>query len=60
MWYLPERTFELCAYVTTLRSLTQGRAVPNVTPSHYEESADEHRNRDHRQSRRRALAFSPV
>jgi elongation factor G len=24
-------------YVTTLRSLTQGRATPNVTPSHYEE-----------------------
>jgi elongation factor G len=23
-------------YVTTLRSLTQDRAQPNVTPSHYE------------------------
>lgn len=28
---------EMFGYVTTLRSLTQGRAVPNVTPSHYEE-----------------------
>jgi elongation factor G len=27
---------EMFGYVTTLRSLTQGRAVPNVTPSHYE------------------------
>lgn len=28
---------EMFSYVTTLRSLTQGRAIPNVTPSHYEE-----------------------
>jgi elongation factor G len=28
---------EMFGYVTTLRSLTQGRTVPNVTPSHYEE-----------------------
>ncbi|MBX3119596.1 MAG: elongation factor G [Fimbriimonadaceae bacterium] len=28
---------EMFGYVTTLRSLTQGRAMPNVTPSHYEE-----------------------
>lgn len=28
---------ELFGYVTTLRSLTQGRADPNVEPSHYEE-----------------------
>ena len=28
---------EMFGYVTTLRSLTQGRAQPNVTPSHYEE-----------------------
>jgi len=28
---------EMFGYVTTLRSLTQGRAAPNVTPSHYEE-----------------------
>ncbi len=28
---------EMFGYVTTLRSLTQGRASPNVTPSHYEE-----------------------
>ncbi len=28
---------EMFGYVTTLRSLTQGRAIPNVTPSHYEE-----------------------
>jgi elongation factor G len=28
---------EMFGYVTTLRSLTQGRALPNVTPSHYEE-----------------------
>ncbi|MER3414573.1 MAG: elongation factor G [Armatimonadota bacterium] len=28
---------ELFGYVTALRSLTQGRAAPNVTPSHYEE-----------------------
>ncbi|MBL8060865.1 MAG: elongation factor G [Chthonomonas sp.] len=28
---------EMFGYVTTLRSLTQGRATPNVTPSHYEE-----------------------
>ncbi len=28
---------EMFGYVTTLRSLTQGRANPNVTPSHYEE-----------------------
>ncbi|MEW5884770.1 MAG: elongation factor G [Armatimonadota bacterium] len=28
---------ELFGYVTSLRSLTQGRAAPNVTPSHYEE-----------------------
>ncbi len=27
---------EMFGYVTTLRSLTQGRAQPNVTPSHYE------------------------
>lgn len=27
---------EMFGYVTTLRSLTQGRANPNVTPSHYE------------------------
>ncbi|MBS1706013.1 MAG: elongation factor G [Armatimonadetes bacterium] len=27
---------EMFGYVTTLRSLTQGRATPNVTPSHYE------------------------
>jgi elongation factor G len=27
---------EMFGYVTTLRSLTQGRAIPNVTPSHYE------------------------
>ncbi|GMV36288.1 MAG: elongation factor G [Fimbriimonadales bacterium] len=28
---------EMFGYVTELRSLTQGRASPNVTPSHYEE-----------------------
>lgn len=28
---------EMFGYVTTLRSLTQGRAQPNVTPSHYEQ-----------------------
>jgi elongation factor G len=28
---------EMFGYVTTLRSLTQGRAIPNVTPSHYED-----------------------
>ncbi|RMG26781.1 MAG: elongation factor G, partial [Armatimonadetes bacterium] len=28
---------ELFGYVTALRSLSQGRAAPNVTPSHYEE-----------------------
>ncbi len=28
---------EMFGYVTTLRSLTQGRAQPAVTPSHYEE-----------------------
>ncbi len=28
---------QMFGYVTTLRSLTQGRATPNVTPSHYEE-----------------------
>lgn len=28
---------EMFGYVTTLRSLSQGRANPNVTPSHYEE-----------------------
>ncbi len=28
---------EMFGYVTTLRSLTQGRATPNFTPSHYEE-----------------------
>ncbi len=28
---------EMFGYVTTLRSITQGRANPNVTPSHYEE-----------------------
>jgi elongation factor G len=28
---------EMFGYVTTLRSLTQGRAIPNVTPSHYEQ-----------------------
>jgi elongation factor G len=28
---------EMFGYVTTLRGLTQGRATPNVTPSHYEE-----------------------
>lgn len=28
---------EMFGYVTALRSLTQGRATPNVTPSHYEE-----------------------
>ncbi len=28
---------EMFGYVTTLRSLTQGRASPNVTPSHYEQ-----------------------
>ncbi|KAA0228469.1 MAG: Elongation factor G [Fimbriimonadales bacterium] len=28
---------EMFGYVTSLRSLTQGRATPNVTPSHYEE-----------------------
>ncbi len=28
---------EMFGYVTALRSLTQGRASPNVTPSHYEE-----------------------
>ncbi|MCB0826884.1 MAG: elongation factor G [Fimbriimonadaceae bacterium] len=28
---------EMFGYVTTLRSLTQGRATPNVTPSHYEQ-----------------------
>lgn len=28
---------EMFGYVTTLRSLTQGRATPNVTPSHYDE-----------------------
>jgi elongation factor G len=28
---------EMFGYVTTLRSLSQGRAQPNVTPSHYEE-----------------------
>lgn len=28
---------EMFGYVTTLRSLTQGRANPNVTPSHYEQ-----------------------
>ena len=28
---------QLFGYVTTLRSLTQGRADPNVEPSHYEE-----------------------
>jgi elongation factor G len=27
---------EMFGYVTTLRSLTQGRAAPNVTPSHYQ------------------------
>ncbi|MHB8638048.1 MAG: elongation factor G [Fimbriimonadaceae bacterium] len=27
---------EMFGYVTTLRSLSQGRAQPNVTPSHYE------------------------
>ncbi|MFN8138588.1 MAG: elongation factor G [Fimbriimonadales bacterium] len=28
---------EMFGYVTSLRSLSQGRAAPNVTPSHYEE-----------------------
>jgi len=28
---------ELSGYATTLRSLTQGRAIPYVEPSHYEE-----------------------
>ncbi|MER3495406.1 MAG: elongation factor G [Armatimonadota bacterium] len=28
---------EMFGYVTTLRSLSQGRAQPNVTPSHYEQ-----------------------
>lgn len=28
---------EMFGYVTALRSMTQGRAAPNVTPSHYEE-----------------------
>jgi len=28
---------ETFGYTTELRSLTQGRAQPNVTPSHYEE-----------------------
>jgi len=28
---------EMFGYVTSLRSMTQGRAAPNVTPSHYEE-----------------------
>ena len=28
---------EMFGYVTTLRSLTQGRANPVVTPSHYEQ-----------------------
>ena len=28
---------EMFGYFTTLRGLTQGRATPNVTPSHYEE-----------------------
>ncbi|MCH7905692.1 MAG: elongation factor G [Armatimonadetes bacterium] len=28
---------EMFGYVTALRSITQGRATPNVTPSHYEE-----------------------
>jgi elongation factor G len=28
---------EMFGYVTALRSLTQGRASPNVTPSHYEQ-----------------------
>ncbi|MCW5947456.1 MAG: elongation factor G [Fimbriimonadales bacterium] len=28
---------EMFGYVTSLRSLTQGRAAPNVTPSHYED-----------------------
>jgi elongation factor G len=28
---------EMFGYVTTLRSLTQGRAIPTVTPSHYEQ-----------------------
>lgn len=28
---------EMFGYVTTLRGLTQGRATPNVTPSHYEQ-----------------------
>ena len=28
---------EMFGYVTALRSLTQGRADPNVEPSHYEE-----------------------
>lgn len=28
---------EMFGYVTSLRSLTQGRATPNVTPSHYED-----------------------
>ncbi len=28
---------EMFGYVTTLRGLTQGRANPNVTPSHYEQ-----------------------
>ncbi len=31
---------EMFGYVTTLRSLTQGRAQPNVTPSHYEAVPD--------------------
>lgn len=28
---------EMFGYVTSLRSMSQGRATPNVTPSHYEE-----------------------
>ncbi|MGI8924562.1 MAG: elongation factor G [Fimbriimonadales bacterium] len=28
---------EMFGYVTSLRSMSQGRAAPNVTPSHYEE-----------------------
>lgn len=28
---------ELSGYATTLRSLTQGRAIPYMEPSHYEE-----------------------
>ena len=28
---------ELSGYVTTLRSLTEGRGIPYMEPSHYEE-----------------------